>query len=363
MDFFTIITLLGIIQSLFYGIILFTIDRNNKKANRLLAILLILIGSSITPILFSGIPRPPAAGFLFRFFPDVRFLFGPFLYFYARVLANRNFRFQRTCLFHFIPYALNGIFTTSFQLYSFPTWVVGRAIFTFLCYAHVLVYSCLIIFSVNTLVAALKKSFSSIKNKTLTWLKYVLAYFIAVFIFMAVLESLHYLGIEGNIVGLRDELTALLVTIFIFSIGFLGLRQPDIFSGSGDSEEAKYGGSSLTPQMCESFFGQLLDYIKREKPYLDSELTIEKLAVQCGIPDYHLSRVINEKSGMIFYDFINSFRIQEAQQLLSNPENDKFTILGLAYDAGFNSKSAFYASFKKFLKMTPNQYKESRVES
>ena len=233
-----------------------------------------------------------------------------------------------------------------------------RTPLAFLCYAHLLLYSFLTIRVIGDHVRSIKSSISSIRNRSLSWLAYLTAAFIAVFCLMALLEAFHAAGLRGGAVDSRDRIVAALVTLFVFSVGFCGLRQPEIFAGT-DAEESKYDGSSLSDDEAEEYHAQLEAFMRERKPFLDGELTIEKLSGICGIPDYHLSRVINQKAEMIFYDYINAYRIREFQELMNDPDNDRYTILGLAMNAGFNSKSAFYASFRKFLRMTPVEYKRT----
>ena len=72
-------------------------------------------------------------------------------------------------------------------------------------------------------------------------------------------------------------------------------------------------------------------------------------------PNY-LSQVINEVEGINFYDYVNRLRVEEFKRLLSLPENQRFTLLALAYDCGFNSKSAFNRCFKKTTGLSPSEY-------
>ena len=115
----TVITIVSVFQSLFSGIVLLTIDRNNRTANKILAALILCIGVGIAPLMFSDDGKPPVVASVFRAVPDVRFLFGPLLYFYARTLVARRFRFRWKHLLHALPFYLNGVVSTYFRLSSF----------------------------------------------------------------------------------------------------------------------------------------------------------------------------------------------------------------------------------------------------
>jgi len=90
-------------------------------------------------------------------------------------------------------------------------------------------------------------------------------------------------------------------------------------------------------------------------------LQLQNLADYLGIPSYQLSQIINTELQQNFYELINSLRIAEAKHRLIDPTNQHITILAIAYDVGFNSKSTFNTAFKKYTKMTPSQFKKSQM--
>ena len=97
--------------------------------------------------------------------------------------------------------------------------------------------------------------------------------------------------------------------------------------------------------------------MEREKPYLDANLTLQELAGRVSISLNHLSQLLNERLNQTFFDFVNSYRVQEAKRELCNPAKAHLTILAIAYDVGFNSKSSFNSAFKKHTGITPSEFK------
>ena len=105
---------------------------------------------------------------------------------------------------------------------------------------------------------------------------------------------------------------------------------------------------------------KLKKVMETEKPYIEDNLNINMLAKMLNTSINKLSQVINETFDQNFYSFINTHRIEESKQLLKDPENEKYTIISIAYDCGFNSKSSFYNAFKQNTGITPKKYLEQQ---
>ena len=127
---------------------------------------------------------------------------------------------------------------------------------------------------------------------------------------------------------------------------------------SKEEQKQRYEKSTLQEDSKEQYVKRLLLFMDTEKPYRSSDLTLTELSNQVNIPTHHLSQVINEKLECNFLDFINQYRVKEAQKMLVDPKLNHYTVVSIAYEAGFNSKSTFYTAFKKYTAMTPSQYKK-----
>jgi AraC-like DNA-binding protein len=121
----------------------------------------------------------------------------------------------------------------------------------------------------------------------------------------------------------------------------------------------KYEWSSLTPETSERYLRRLLQSMAEEKLYLDTELTVAKLAEKLSIPPPHLSQIINERLKQSFVDFINTYRVEEAKRKLLDPLKRHYSVLAIAEEAGFNSKSSFNSVFKKHAQMTPSEFRKA----
>nr|WP_271711528.1 helix-turn-helix domain-containing protein [Marinigracilibium pacificum] len=101
--------------------------------------------------------------------------------------------------------------------------------------------------------------------------------------------------------------------------------------------------------------------MESERPYLDFELTLSKLAHQFNTTEKDLSILINHQIGKHFFDFINDYRVKEAKSILEDSQKKKVTILEIVYESGFNSKSSFYSAFKKVTGKTPTEYRKEAL--
>ena len=131
--------------------------------------------------------------------------------------------------------------------------------------------------------------------------------------------------------------------------------------GSGSEEKEKYKRSGLKEEDADLFSKRLLAFMEKEKPYLDAELTIQDLSAKINISKHHLTEILNNGQGKNFFTFINEYRIEEVKRKLSDPAFDHLTILGIAYDCGFNSKSSFNTLFKQYTGYTPSDFKKQVV--
>jgi AraC-like DNA-binding protein len=86
-------------------------------------------------------------------------------------------------------------------------------------------------------------------------------------------------------------------------------------------------------------------------------LTLSQLAERVAIPSHHLSQLLNERLGLSFFDYVNRLRVEEVKRLLLDPKKDGQSILDLAFEAGFSSKSSFNSIFKRSTGYSPSAYR------
>ncbi|ARN72665.1 helix-turn-helix domain-containing protein [Oceanicoccus sagamiensis] len=124
----------------------------------------------------------------------------------------------------------------------------------------------------------------------------------------------------------------------------------------------KYAKSGLDPEQLQIYRDRLQHLMETDKLYLESELTMPKLAARVNCSVNHLSQAVNAGFGMSFFDFLNRYRIEEAKLMLKNNDPQAQAILDVSFAVGFNSNSAFYAAFKKATGQTPAQFRRTFVD-
>ncbi|MFS1523931.1 helix-turn-helix domain-containing protein [Microbulbifer sp. 2304DJ12-6] len=220
--------------------------------------------------------------------------------------------------------------------------------------------------------AQLQDVFASTEQKELRWLNWLLIVVGGVWMFTAfnlVLDNLF------SPIHFDARLYALMIFMVIYSLALWGLRQKPGFaelyaasppadsnsielksiSGGSDNAEQKYQRSALSATQATKIAEKIELAMKSDHLYLDADLSLPKLAAHIHTSQNYISQTLNETLGMRFFDYVNQYRVSAAKVQLREADS---TILEVAMAVGYNSKSAFYAAFKKHAKITPSQYKK-----
>ncbi len=215
--------------------------------------------------------------------------------------------------------------------------------------------------------------FSFDEKINLKWVRYVVYAYLILF----VLASFLIFGaIQFQLFPIKNAfaLVGICLSLMLIAFGFYGFRQTAIFSNIDSQEipsldidnsipgKASYSKSGLTPEKIKSLANRLTEHMEIEKPFLDENLNLSILADQSEISQPHLSQIINQHFEMNFYDFVNRYRVEEAKQKLSSLDFVHLSVLGIAFDCGFKSKSSFNRYFKKYTGVSPSAYKKNLDE-
>lgn len=313
-------------------------------------------------------------------------LFAPFVYLYVVTNLRQPQRLYWRDGLHFLPFVVTYVlmFPFLFGYSAAEKAMIDQAdyhspyqwLFTISFIAFVIVcvaYSVATYHKINQYEQIIGEQFAYNEGISLQWLRLLLIGFGIIFSVMIagyVLQFLLEIELAVNIELIFLGLFVLLIAL----IGFWGIRYQGIFTAektkvlysSEKREEAEeteeplkipeYRKSGLKPEEAKTLHQQLLTLMATEKPYLEPKLSLAQLADSLGVLPNHLSQIINQYEGKNFYDFVNSYRVNEFIALAKKDTDKNFNLLGLAFEAGFNSKSSFNQVFKKIKGQTPSQF-------
>lgn len=294
------------------------------------------------------------------------FLLAPLLYFYIQSLCYKDFFFKKSDLLHFVLFLLIVIFNIiSVKLllqgknnFGYQIFVLHHyQVFWSLNLVQILYYIIAMLRTIYLYQKKIKNLFSSIEKINLNWLISLLALISLHWLFVASRATLVVLGIAGGtFIQIIDLYSITIFLVFTTVLVFKGIAQLRIFTGI--EGKPKPIESKLPELEIQQYIKKLTNLMSTEKPYLEPSLTINDLSGKLRIPSWQLSHVINYAFNQNFFNFINSYRIEEVKKQLQSSANKK-TVLEILYESGFNSKSTFNNVFKKYTGMTPTEFKQT----
>ncbi|HEY9168726.1 MAG TPA: helix-turn-helix domain-containing protein [Lutibacter sp.] len=309
-------------------------------------------------------------------FTSLFLLHGAFLFFYISALISPKKIFGKITFLHFAPFILFNCYLLVISF--FPTIsetirldyaqlnISPPFIFIFFLIATILsgsFYFALSIKLFRKLDINIFNNFSSSEEINLIWLRKLVYIFGIIWTALIIITVIHHVFNLFSMVFCTDGLF-LSLSVFVILIGYFGLKQKVIFSADTENQQVfveetkiKYASSRLTDTEAKQFVEELDNVMISAKPFLNPNLTLLELASELGISTHYLSQIINEKFNLNFFEYINQYRVEEVKTKISDPKFENYSLLGIAFDSGFNSKSAFNRIFKKFTNQTPSQYK------
>jgi len=301
------------------------------------------------------------------------FAVGPLLYLYVKSLIDKDFKFTLSALLHFVPFfffhfqEIPSYFIADYENHflNFGRFGDAEEIFLNFLVWHLqpLIYSGSLLRVLHKNSDFVKQVYKDSSRVNYQWMQNVFSVYMAIWILKTIVE----LFFPDSIFNQQEYYIPVSITLtsfHVYIIAYLGLNRSDDMNVEAISENhnqtERYKTSQLSEEKSKEYLEILLQNMESEELFKDPKLTLPSLANHLSINSRYLSQVINEKLGQNFYDFINGYRISEAKTRLMDPEKDKYTIEAIAFEVGFNSKAAFYSTFKKQTNMTPSQYREQQ---
>lgn len=287
----------------------------------------------------------------------VQFLTPVFFYFSVLFYTNPSFKFKITD-FKFLLFP--AAFLICLVCIALGIGTIFGSLSVILILIQALFYTGLSYITIRKHQRKIQQFSSNTEGIDLNWLEYIIL----------VLFMVNIIYVIYNLFYDPKSLNFFINTVFllvIYLVGYYSLKQKEIYpleekqreelitiDEVSDPEEVKK--KLISDEELSKIKTALEDLMEVEKPYLESELNLIRLAEMLSVSTHHLSYVINTGFEKNFFQYVNEFRVEHAKILLK--ENTKLSILGIAYESGFNSKTSFNTTFKKLTGQTPSEFKK-----
>lgn len=362
----------GIVFNLLILIIIVR-GKERKFSNKVLALLFVVILSTF--ILFYAILNKIRWLFLSIFIPDDigTLVFGPLIFLYvltiirpSRATFKAHFLFYLPALIHLVVFTI-PCFIALVNRNPQLAYIEAMAPYVSFEMFYSLVF-CLVSYRrLSQHQLLIRENYSNLDRKNLEWIKRLLIG--AMLIIFIDLSTTFYEVIWGEPIWNIGYVTVLPLVFVVGSLGYYGVSQsqvliPDFLFNEPPAkpqEEIKEQSKPLveTTSDEQTQLKQMLREIMNiQEPFLDENLTLTKLASYLDVTDKKLSTLLNQHMNVSFYDYVNGYRIEAVKKKMANTGYDHYTLLALAFDSGFSSKTSFNRIFKKNVGLSPSEYKK-----
>lgn len=350
------------------AIFLLSIRSGNVISNRILAFYFVIFNLDISNFVFINFYSAHLNLEMLRC--NVAALLAPTLYFYVRSVLHTDFRFKARDWAHTLPFIIVILtFIPRFYLVEDaalklrindnlqPSFELLFA--QILLYVQMTIYVGLIFITIRRNKLAILNSHSDGLKLNKQWVTYFMTFFLVGFA----------LALIRNVVKFTELQSALDVITPIMMLAGLGfscwilwqaLNKPELFKGISSQFETvrlPTGNKKIPDEQALAILAKLELHMQSQKSFLNPTLTIDTLAEEVGVATQGISLALNHHLGHHFFDYINSYRIKAASEMLASPDCEK-TVLDISLESGFNSKSSFNTAFKKYMQTTPSQYRQ-----
>ncbi|MEO9803625.1 MAG: helix-turn-helix domain-containing protein [Reichenbachiella sp.] len=359
---FTTVLMAGFLHGIILVIALQRVKKANKRANKFLSLMIGLISLALICRL-SYEPQILQISMKLGMLPDfILFLFGPLLLLYIKNLLAKSGELTKINWWHFTPAAIHFLYMLGILLmdrerhlemilsgqFYLPIHIV-----LILSLTHNVIYwfACL-----KVLNAYQKESKNDVSYEPQLKYLYTLLSLTGLCLVVWLISESLTIGGFGRPDFKTYGYVWISLTFIIYALGFFAMNQPELFKVSLSTE--KYQNSRLSESKIKDEANRLNDIMLAEQLYKNPKLSRQDLEQETNMNAADLSRVINQGFGKNFFDFVNSYRIEEFTRLVHSGEYQNYTLLAIANEAGFNSKTTFNTAFKKLTGKTPKSFLE-----
>lgn len=363
--FFVILLSIGAIQGLIYAIILWRTHSQNRIANKFLATILLFFTYRLVVEVLKLFGIGYSDDFLYHILLEYNWIYGALIYFFVKAYVTPQFKLKwRQDWIHFLPVLIEFTWSNFIKSQNFY-WDGTRESLSWLGYWGYVVWmqwptqyvisAALIIIYISKAEKLLKlhqfDTHELLPEKT-KWIRRVLNImkWYSVLIILVVLIDFLFFDYAFN----RSYHYFIFIGMALITY-WLGLE------GYNRKNETPIKLKTiLDPKeldQLQNISDQLKTLMETQHAFKDPDLSLSKLAKQLNVKSYLVTKCLSVIHETKFSDYVNSYRIEEVKQLLNDPKNKQFTLLSLAFDAGFNSKASFNRAVKKLTGKSPRALK------
>jgi putative ABC transport system permease protein len=345
---------LAFLGTIFLGsglaVLLWIAERQNKAANRLLALALLIIVFFMVRLLAIDIRL--SAHISYRKWIPLQFSmgFGPLIFFYVLKITRPKYKFKPKGLLHLIPLAaelgIQLVFPGLYPLWQFAAFV---SLIVYLYAAHKLI---------ETFYRRIKFINGDRYRTEMKCLRRLLRAFGILCLCLIFFITTSYFFYSNGLPVQTYYPFALLLAILTIATACITLLKPEYGLTSPSTLSLKPHAPSELKQKGI----WLKKMLKVNRYYEDPELNLPSLAEKTGLHPNELSKIVNTVLHKNFNDFINEYRIAEVVRRMQDPSFNHLTLVGIAFESGFNSKTTFNRAFKKMTGRSPADYKNKHIK-
>ncbi|MGV0829083.1 helix-turn-helix domain-containing protein [Empedobacter brevis] len=372
-----LVSAIGIFMVFLLALFLVTVKTKHKLSNCLLAFFLFTNAVDAIKFLQRGFPVNYINLEAFRW--SFVYLFSAAFYLYVLSVCYTNFRLKAKHLLHAIPFLAFNVFIMWGIIFvdrpakiKFINSMGDMPLWQFFLILFEVLFQVYFVASFLVIRKAKKVYLENYTNPNISALNalYKITTLYYVLHFIVLMRWLVTFIFGWGKVELRDWIVCLDGLAFLFCTCwylFVALNNPDFFRGVNSELKpikkvvSKEKSISEINEEKNKEIESLKDFMVKNEPYLDSSLTIQDLAEQVEMPVKDLSTLINLYMDKHFFDFVNEYRIEKAMQILKDASQKELTVLEILYQVGFNSKSSFNTSFKKYTGKTPTDFRKEAL--
>lgn len=344
-----------------FTLLLWFTKRTNQAPNRLLSVALVIIVLRMALVLGIDIRLDTYFPCWNRLPLQFSMVLGPLIYFYVLKITRPEQKFRWKDLLHFSPLLLElgaqvwevrDNIKTGAATYQTPAFQQLNPVLQLLTFVSVVIYLYLSHRLIIRFYRRIKFNGGDRYRYELQWLHRLLTGFGLLWLLWIPYAVVDYFYYHGQMDVQTCYPLYLLLAITFIRIAIVSFLRPDVAVPA----HAPLVSRLLPPAELKQKGTWLKKIIKENCYYQDPELSLGSLAEKLDLTPHELSRIINTVLKKSFNDFINEYRIAEVIQKMQNPVYNRLTLLGIAFDSGFNSKTTFSRAFRRITGKTPGEY-------